>query len=210
LYLYWIVVLEVPVDKIISLSKFLSRFSRYKAMRIDDDDFPNGIATISIKLKKEETDSSETLSIDLINTLFYFSNKILLYHTKENAETWEPAHIPQELKDDLRKKSTFDFMSLHQTGVLILGKYTGELMIELMKIKSYLVNKGYKNAIILKFIKDFPNQSLSQKLRMWGLACKFTIMVDRAPAGHLNEFEMLKSQDTIIAILRQEILALLI
>ncbi|HET9806191.1 MAG TPA: hypothetical protein VFP49_04715, partial [Nitrososphaeraceae archaeon] len=56
--------------------------------------------------------------------------------------------------------------NLHQTGVLILGKYTGNFMIELMKIKRYIVNKGYNNAILLKLVKDFPNKSLSQKLRM--------------------------------------------
>ena len=32
--------------------------------------------------------------------------------------------------------------------------------------------------------------------------CRFSIIVDRGAAGHLNEFEMLKSQDSIIAILR--------
>ena len=55
---------------------------------------------------------------------------------------------------------------------------------------------------MLKLKEDIPNQSLSQKVRLWGLLCRFTIIVDRAPAGHLNEFEMLKSQDTIMAILR--------
>ena len=84
---------------------------------------------------------------------------------------------------------------------MILGKDSEEYLLEL-KIKKFLVNKEYNNATLLKLKEDIPNQSLSQKVRLWGLLCRFTIIVDRAPAGHLNEFEMLKSQDTIMAILR--------
>jgi hypothetical protein len=78
---------------------------------------------------------SKIFSSDLLNIIFNISNDIILYHTKEDEETWKHAHIPQKLKDELRKDSSFDFMNLHQTGVLILGKYTGNFMIELMKIK---------------------------------------------------------------------------
>ena len=56
-------------------------------------------------------------------------------------------------------------------------------MTELKKIKSYLVNKGYKNAILLKLVKDIPNQSLSQNLKMWGLLCRFTIIIDRVTSS---------------------------
>jgi hypothetical protein len=72
--------------------------------------------------------------------------------------------------------------------VLIFGKDSGEYLVELLRIKSLLVRKGYKNAKLLKLIEDIPNQSLTQRLRVWGLMCRFSIIVDRKAAGHLSEF----------------------
>jgi hypothetical protein len=70
-------------------------------------------------------------------------------------------------------------------------------LIELLGIRNFLLRKAQS-------IKDISNQPLSQKLRLWGLLTIFSIIVDREPAGHPSEFEMLKSQDTIVAILRLE------
>jgi hypothetical protein len=172
--LYWIVHTTIPVDKVISLSKYLSQFVWYAGMRIDDDNFPEGLATIRFRVKDSIAEHLSDLTQHLTS--------IELYHTPENEDTWKPAHW------NARKgRKTKPFNTLHKNGVLILGKDSGEYLIELLKIKKFLVGKGYKNASLLKLQRDIPNQSLSQKLRLWGLLCRFSIIVDRIPSGHLSE-----------------------
>jgi hypothetical protein len=169
-------------------------------MKLVINEFPNRMATIKIRVREEETASHHS---QLLGYLYLLFDKVLLLHTAENQDTWEPAHNFENpvVKDE---EKNFDFMALYKDGILILGKDTDAFFIELLDIRAALIRNGYKNATLLKLINDVPSQSLSQKVKMWGLGCKFTIIVDRKPSGHLNEFEMLKNQDTIIVILREK------
>ncbi|MGB8035617.1 MAG: hypothetical protein WCF03_17520 [Nitrososphaeraceae archaeon] len=101
----------------------------------------------------------------ILSELPQLFNPIELYHTTENKDTWKRAHIPKNI---YRKRKG---LTTHLDGVLILGKDSSpEYLIELLGIKKLLVKKGYKEAKLLKSIKDISNQSLSQKLRLWGIA----------------------------------------
>jgi hypothetical protein len=201
LYLYWIVDTKVPVNKVGPLAKYLSEFSWFGGMRIVDNNFPRGMATVKFRVKSESgKTNSEFWDLFIKRTeLQDYFHSINTYHTPENEDSWKAAHFPK-VKHRIKKGPHLNILA--KKGVLILGKDSGEYLIELLRIKKYLVNKGYKSAKLLKLVEDIPNQSLSQKAKLWGLSCRFIIIVDRAPAGHLSEFEMLKNLEIIIAILR--------
>jgi hypothetical protein len=199
LYRCWVVGAKVPVTKVISVTKYLSQFNWFAGSKVKDNNFPRGLATIYLRIL-QTTDSFDPIGQVVSELAELLKSNIVMYHTPENVDTWKPAHIPRSLQE--KQSNLPNLRTLSKNGVLILGKDSGEYLVELLRIKSLLVMKGYKNAKLLKLIEDVPNQSLSQKLRVWGLMCRFSIMVDRKAAGHLNEFEMLKSQDTVIAILR--------
>jgi hypothetical protein len=136
---------------------FLSQFAWYAGMRINDDNFPEGLARIRFRVKDSIT---ELLSLsDLTEHL----TSINLYHTPENEDTWKPAHWNVR-----RGRKAKAFNTLHKNGVLILGKDSDEYLIELLKIKKFLVGKGYKNASLLKLQRDIPNQSLT-KIKALGI-----------------------------------------
>ncbi|HEU4822550.1 MAG TPA: hypothetical protein VFS97_03930 [Nitrososphaeraceae archaeon] len=82
-----------------------------------------------------------------------------MYHTPENQDTWKAAHT-STLKHPEGKGPHLNTIS--RNGVLILGKDSEEYLLELLKIKKFLVNKEYRNAALLKLKEDIPNQSLSE------------------------------------------------
>jgi hypothetical protein len=197
--LYWVVETEVPIDKVVAVSRYLQSQPWFAGIKIRDDNFPLGIATILFRIASRRKFPSKAFDTILDDKLGVF-HKIKIYHTPHDKDTWEPAHFAKKITK-LGKHP--GIRKLGKQGVLILGKDSeGHHFLELMLVKKFLVERGYKHAILLKLKEDIPNQSLSQKVKMWGLLCRFTIIVDRTPAGHLTEFEMLKCQDTVIAILR--------
>ncbi|MDD4580727.1 MAG: hypothetical protein PHF80_08625 [Methanothrix sp.] len=92
---------------------------------------------------------------------------------------------------DLNKKS----------GVIVLGKDSGSDLQELLQVRDYLRGKGY-NAELIKELPEIPMMSNEEKVRLWTLSSRFCVMVDRIPAGHLAEYQILKSQRSILALLR--------
>jgi hypothetical protein len=46
MYLYWIIITKVHIDKVNSLGKYLSTFSWFGGMNIVDNNFPRGVATV--------------------------------------------------------------------------------------------------------------------------------------------------------------------
>jgi len=87
------------------------------------------------------------------------------------------------------------------SGVIVLGKDTGDQLQELIQVRDYLKGKGY-DAELIKNLPDIPMMSNEEKVRLWSLASRFVVMIDRVPAGHLVEYQILKEQRTITAFLR--------
>jgi hypothetical protein len=87
------------------------------------------------------------------------------------------------------------------SGVIVLGKDTGDQLQELIQVKDYLKGKGY-DAELIKDLPEIPMMSNEEKVRLWALVSRFVVMVDRVPAGHLAEYQILKEQRTITALLR--------
>jgi hypothetical protein len=82
-----------------------------------------------------------------------------------------------------------------------LGKDTGDQLQELIQVRDYLKGKGY-DAELIRDLPEIPMMSNEEKVRLWALVSRFVVMVDRVPAGHLAEYQMLKEQRTITAFLR--------
>jgi hypothetical protein len=84
---------------------------------------------------------------------------------------------------------------------IVLGKDSVPELHELREVQSHLQKKGY-NAQLVKDIPDISEMSNEEKVRFWGLACRFCVMVDRIPAGHVAEYMILREQRSILVVLR--------
>lgn len=92
----------------------------------------------------------------------------------------------------------------HEKSVLLLGKYDGGAVeSELESVRHALRHSGYL-PITIKELPDIPHMALDQKVSYFGLACRFCIMIDEAPAGHLSEYPLLASNRCIIALLQKQ------
>jgi hypothetical protein len=119
-YLYWIVQTEIPLDKIIPLTKYFSSYPSYAGLKLIINEIPNKIATIKIRIRKKDLEPFPPPSLKYLLNSF---DKILLFHTVENQDTWEFAHTPINKFKNGQEKN-FEYPSLHKDGILILGKDT--------------------------------------------------------------------------------------
>jgi hypothetical protein len=90
-----------------------------------------------------------------------------------------------------------------ESGVVVLGKDTGVELQELLQVRDAIRAKGY-HAELIKDLPEIPMMSNEEKVRLWTLASRFSVMVDRVPAGHLAEYVILREQRSILALLRQK------
>ena len=95
------------------------------------------------------------------------------------------------------------FVMSKKSGIVILGKDNGPELDELLMVKDYVSSKGY-NADMIKGLPEIPMMSLDEKVRMWTISSRFCIMLDIQPSGHIKEYEILKQQRTVLAVLRQK------
>lgn len=89
-----------------------------------------------------------------------------------------------------------------ERSVIVFGKDSDPKMRnELYRVRDYLVAKDY-DAYLLRDLPEHPSMSLEEKVKLWPLASRFCVMVDREPSGHLVEYPYLKSVGAILAVLR--------
>lgn len=101
----------------------------------------------------------------------------------------------------LSKESMIDLINSSSRNVIVLGRDSGKELRELKQVKDYLKKLGYR-ASLIKDVPDILTKSNEEKVRLWALTSMFCIMIDRTPSGHLTEYSILKSQRTILALLR--------
>lgn len=89
-----------------------------------------------------------------------------------------------------------------EKSVIVFGKDSDPTMLqELLQVRDYLTAKNY-DAYLLRDLPEHPSMSLEEKVKLWSLASRFCVMVDREPSGHLVEYPYLKSVGAILAVLR--------
>ena len=83
----------------------------------------------------------------------------------------------------------------------MLGKDTGPELLRLKQLRDALKGRGY-GASFIKELPEIPMMSNEEKVRMWSMASRFCVMIDDVPSGHIAEYQILKSQRSILALLR--------
>lgn len=88
-----------------------------------------------------------------------------------------------------------------ENGVIVLGNYDDPHFDELRQVRDELIFHGY-DAHLLVDLPDYPDIGWREKLRTWTSTARFSVLVDREASGANNEFEMLREQESILALLR--------
>lgn len=95
-----------------------------------------------------------------------------------------------------------DILVYKEKSVIVFGKdsATNDLN-EMCQVRDYLKTKNY-DAYLLRELPEHPLMSNEEKAKLWALASRFCIMIDREPSGHIAEYNYLKSERVILAFLR--------
>lgn len=88
-----------------------------------------------------------------------------------------------------------NLMTQIENSVLVLGSFHGKHRDELEDLKSNLEQRGY-DAYIADDLPTRGDSSLEQNIEAYMLLSKFSIMIDREPSGHIDEYEIAKRQGT--------------
>ena len=59
------------------------------------------------------------------------------------------------------------------------------------------------DARLIREMAEIPAMSNEEKVRLWTLASRFVVMIDRTPSGHILEHALMKEQRTILAVIRR-------
>jgi len=86
--------------------------------------------------------------------------------------------------------------------VLILGKY-GEHRSRLEGIKEILSSLGFVGLILDEY-PDIEEQPLPEKVVTYASICRFVIVDDFVPSGHISEMEICRERKFVTAILRHD------
>jgi len=123
--------------------------------------------------------------------------KVVTNVLKDVAESSLGDHYERQL---VRRQQ---FLMTKKKNVIVLGRYTGNELTELIGIRDTLIKHRYE-AQLIKDIPDIPASSSQEKVRTWCQVSRFCVMVDRSPAGHIAEFVLLKQNECILAVLHPE------
>ena len=90
-----------------------------------------------------------------------------------------------------------------ENSVIILGNYKGTYKEELKQVRDRVGADGY-NANLISDLPEIPDMSTSDKVKSWTATARFCILIDRVGGGENNEFEILKTQEKVLAVLRPQ------
>jgi len=87
-----------------------------------------------------------------------------------------------------------------EKSVIVLGRH-GMSPDDMVRVRDRLRGLGY-DANRLMDLREIPQMSAEEKCKLWGLASRFCVIIDKEPSGHIAEHEWLKSQRTVTAVIR--------
>jgi len=88
-----------------------------------------------------------------------------------------------------------------ESGVIVLGHDSGRDLAEMERVSERLRSMEYDARLIREMV-DIPTMSNEEKVRLWTMAARFSVMIDRTPSGHIAEHVFAQGQRTILAVLR--------
>lgn len=146
---------------------------------------------------------------DNINKVFYaeFDANRMIEHWSEASAIRRAAGIILQAHTE-RSKAIRDHIPLHeyisnykQRTILLLGNYNSEGRERLDRIKE-AIGKTY-NIIMVDEIPENPMQTLLQKVSLIGNLCRFVIVDDSTPSGHIHEVEIARNSNLITILLHK-------
>lgn len=121
-----------------------------------------------------------------------FFDKALADSPKLLYELISPTHV----------RALYNAARCKKNCVLIAGKY-GEARQRLTSIKEAIAELGFVG-LILDELYDIEEQSLPEKFVTYASICRFVIVDDIAPSGHLMELPICHERKFVTGLLRQE------
>jgi hypothetical protein len=111
------------------------------------------------------------------------------------------ALFDRQRADEEKKKIEEYVPWSREKRVLILGAYDSAGENRLISIKACLEELGYE-PVLVKEIRDFEHYDLTQKATVIAGLSRFIIFDDSSPSGHLNEFEVCRTNGWVMVLLR--------
>jgi hypothetical protein len=136
----------------------------------------------------------------------FYSNRLATHWSTEAAHSRAKdevlAALFMERSAETKGVDLHDYFSkFWRKTVLLLGAYDSDGSERLRRIASALTQLGYE-PLLIKDVPDFETYDISQKVVAVGSVCRFIVMDDSMPSGHLSEFEIIRSNRWVSAILR--------
>lgn len=120
------------------------------------------------------------------------------------AEYWRKSAAKNRAKDEIlsalfikqeaekNEKDIYEYLDgFRRKSVLLLGSYDEAGEARLVAIEASLIKSGY-SPVLIKNVPDIEHYDLSQKVTAVGTICKFVVIDDSSPSGHLTEIEICK------------------
>ncbi len=163
--------------------------------------------------------ANETTSVTIVNMTFVVRSwkrvvKFAEVFGSRKASDWTIGKAESKAKDEVlaamlqltkareRKIDISRYIrEFKDKSVLVLGDYHEAGLERLKKIADALVAHGYE-PVLVKDIPDNPHQDISQKVVAIGAVCRFVVIEDSSPSGHLLEAQLCKQNDWITVLLR--------
>jgi hypothetical protein len=128
--------------------------------------------------------------------------KFMEVYGDRDVNRWQPDGARSRAKDEVlaalyiarnaQKKGvqlSEYIQSWQKRTVLLLGAYNAEGIRRLTAIAAALVQANY-DPLLIKDVPEFEQYDLAQKVSVVGGLCRFVVIDDSMPSGHLMEFEI--------------------
>lgn len=115
----------------------------------------------------------------------------------------EPSLLYDLFNDPLARALTAAARSMRKT-VLLIGSYGDGGTSLLREVKAYVEAKGFIGALLVDY-PDIKEQSLPQKMLLFGSISRFVICLDLRPSGHIAELETCARAGFVTAVLRSRL-----
>jgi hypothetical protein len=171
---------------------------------------PIGILDICFRIDSSDPES-RTLAMRKVQAAFYVAHENL--NEFDKTVKWikdslfgylEEINMSKKGEDITDKNYRIKAIEVNkEKSVLVLGSYSSKNISELYSVRDYLINKDYDANLIIDLPK-IQSMSLTDKVELWAKAARFSVMIDRNPSGHISEYETLKVNRSILALLRKK------
>jgi hypothetical protein len=131
------------------------------------------------------------------------------------AENWSEGVAKNRAKDEIlsalfikqeaekNEKGIYEYLDrFREKSVLLLGSYDEAGKARLAAIEASLIKNGY-SPVLIKNVPDIEHYDISQKVTAVGTICKFVIIDDSSPSGHLTEIEICRVNRWATILLRE-------